>query len=202
MSHTVFFEEESKAYSDFILRFPTNGGNSIVTLADVQLLGRAEILKPENYTTAHFTVDSARNVSLAWPAQPFGSTLLQMNTVVGFPVPNLRPANDNGDGVASFAGSFAGLPRYFFRAINSAPLFLLDIDQVDAASGLTENGFTRLGDPALTATAINVPVTLSASDGDVTVTVANGNQFRDRDYVTDSSDVNDLGSQPVSAFAA
>ncbi|MGD7651652.1 MAG: choice-of-anchor Q domain-containing protein [Verrucomicrobiales bacterium] len=196
LSHTVFFEEESEAYSDFILRFPTNGGNSIVTLADVQLLGRPEIMKPENYTTAHFTVDSALDVSLAWPAQPFGSTLLQVNSVLEFPVANLRPANDNGDGVASFAGSFAGLPRYFFRAVNSAPLFLLDIDQVDAASGLTENGFTRLSDPALTATAINVPVTLSASDGGVTVTVANGNQFRDRDYVTDSSDPNDLGSQP------
>ncbi len=196
LSHTVFFEEESEAYSDFILRFPTNGGNPIVTLADVQLLGRPEIMKPENYTTAHFSVDSALNVALAWPAQPFGSTLLQLNTVVDFPVPNLRPENDNGDGVASFSTNLAGNPRYFFRAVNEAPLFLLDIDQSNAASGLTENGFTRLSDPALTGTAINSPVTLSATSDGVTVTVENGNQFRDRDYISDSSDASHLGSQP------
>ena len=195
-SHTVFLPEESAPYPAFRLRFPTNGGNNIVTLGDVQLLGRPEMLVEGNYATAWFTVQPpGKQLAAAWPAQPFGDTVVQSSGAFSFTVPNFRPQNLDGDSVVSIFEDYSGTDRQFLRAINAPPLMLLDIDGSNAPSGETENGFTRLSDPALVGNAVNQAVTFTHTAGGVTVTITNGNQFRDRGLTASSSDPNSLGSQ-------
>lgn len=196
-SHTVFLPQESAPYPAFRLRFPTNGGNPIITLAGVELLGRPEMLVGENYATAWFTVKPpGKQLTAAWPAQPFADTLVQSSDNLSFNIPNFRPQNLDGDAVASINEDFSLVgDRQFIRAANEPPLLLLDVDGFDAPAGETENGFTRLTDPALNGDTVNTPVTLTASAGGVTVTVANGNQFRDLGYAGSASDPNSLGTQ-------